>query len=196
MLIQKMLVSTASRFNLPIGVRSTSVLLYFRLKGAILCDKIILAYLCLLMSCKFEDVHARLDRLLIHAGCDKSHFKEILKLETDAMEHLNFDFVFPNIYTKAQALRYVLEGDNIELESTWEEDCERIDSLLCMEDFVRLVETYKERKDEFYNSIAYAVVRGKIENVDIIKRTSIPIDADIIKDVYGVIERLGVHGSK
>lgn len=150
-----MLVALTKKFNLPLAVRCTSILLYNRIKNRLALSQQQFAHLSLFIGCKFEDVHAYLERLLVGAGCEKEGIEGLVEHEIAVFEHIGFDFSYPNLYVKAQGLRLLLNEREAPIRSTWEEDCAAVDRALCSEAVFDMLDT---EDPLFYNELAFAAI--------------------------------------
>jgi len=111
------------------------------------------------------------------------------------MECIDFDFIFPNIYIKAQGLRYVLEEGGATPGSSWHDDCQRIDVLLCAEGTRGLIAGCTGPRDELYSSMALASIEVGMEHIDILQKEAVPISREIAERARSLLSGSSAQGA-
>ncbi|KAI4292782.1 hypothetical protein PAPHI01_2056 [Pancytospora philotis] len=210
--VQEMILGAVAAYKLPFAVRSTALLLYHRLRAYAVPNSATdckdssfaparhqLGILCLFLACKFEDVHGYLDRLLMSLGYPEDGFKQLMDWEMRAFEILGFNFSYPNVYMKMQALRFLCEERGAALEPSWDDECARADKLLCSEAALQALDgACANREDatkedacayapKLYNSLAIAALGAGKEAESIFEEQKIEFDSALVDELRRLV---------
>lgn len=117
-LIYNMIIAKTKHLNLPLKVTSTAFQLNLKLKNYFEnksnCLKMnlfeqfdLFSNICIFLGCKFEEIHGYLDKII--EKIPNSNLNQILELEIEILEYLDFEFVFTNIFNKALGFKFIYE---------------------------------------------------------------------------------------
>lgn len=163
----RILLYLVKKLSLPLNVQSTALVLsgifgsHFRYAPSDL------SILCLFLACKFEDIHGTLERLMLMSlellrelpAADSSigTLDCIVRQEAPLLEYLDFDFVFPSLYTKAKAMEMLCREAG--LEPDWRAACHNIDALMCNKHIIGeiglIYQSDKSELDKFLNALVF-----------------------------------------
>ena len=131
MLTKNLILNWTHKIKLPLKVRSTAFQLCDKLDGFFKTidhlqgfeAKLFKAKVCIFLGCKFEDIHGHLNKMMEQLEIITStvHLPNILELEAQIIEYLNFQFDFPNLYQSTLAVHLLVsESTKIPWETTIE----------------------------------------------------------------------------
>ncbi|KAL6122398.1 hypothetical protein NUSPORA_00582 [Nucleospora cyclopteri] len=130
-------------FNLPLKVKSASIQLYDKIKNKTTLDIHNLIYMCIFIAAKAEDIQERmLDKFSSFYGKNLNKQK-IIEEEVQIMEIIDFDFVFPNVYSALLGvLMDLIYNDNnkADLLNEYDKYCYDLDKVMLLEN-TNLIET-------------------------------------------------------
>lgn len=190
---QDMIVAVTKQFKLPLAVRSTALLLYCRLHsyakqknggiGNVDCPYT-LGLICILMGCKFEDVHGNLAQLFMRIGCPEEEFPRLLEGEIESLETLEFTLAYPNLYMKLEAILMLCEEHGYKVATSWDAGCARLDGLLSSEKLsthlgLGVNENGNAYPAKVYNAIAVAVLDQEEDLFEILNTHKIEFDLQL-----------------
>ena len=128
-----------SKLRLPKSVLSTALLLNGALRRQAPLPEGDVALLALFLGCKFEDIHGHLSQIIQYAvemahkldgNCTLRSKEDVVAHEMDLLGFLQFNFDFPSVYRKLEAVRIVAKDGGMEVAGRWPDLMERVNRIV------------------------------------------------------------------
>lgn len=175
--------------KLPIHLHSTASILYSVLKSKFDLQEKDLCILSLFIACKIEDIHGFLNKITENAL--KVLFKEdeekidCLKYENEALNYLNFEFDFVNIYKNAFAMSLLANEHDINV--SWNDCIIKIKKCLCnnkvLERMGKIYKTDLASLKRFCNEISLYSINNNVSLLKIEEIKKLELDLTNIKNI-------------
>ncbi len=168
LITQSFILHFCNTYKLPLGVKSTALQLYSKIKDRVDTNVHNFNYFCIFLAVKIEGIQENFIKKFEQFYDRNLNSKTLFKIEDEVFELLEFDLDFINLYSAMYAVKinYINNEGNVEYLNDWNTAVINLDKLLCLNNEYSYHDLIKValgvRECENYSEISYALKQVEI----------------------------------